>query len=131
MPEDPPQQLKDFEAPATVLEPTVPLSAGQTFWYSLASLGCGMFFSFNNAVIPLFLKNFTGDARILGLMSSTHSIEGAVIQPIVGTLSDRLRSPKGRRRPFIWIFIPLTALFMFLTPAGAVLPIGIRLAVLI
>src|SRR5438309_444103 len=97
-------------------EPIKRLTLGQILWYNLASLGCGTFFSFNNAVIPLFLKNYTHNAVIQGLMSSTHSVEGAVIQPIVGAMSDRMRSPLGRRRPFMLIFFPLTALFMVVTP---------------
>src|SRR5438105_4686018 len=107
--------------------PTKPLSPAGVFWYSIASLGCGMFFSFNNFVLPLFLKQYTHDARILGLMGSSHSVEGAVIQPIVGGLSDRLRSRWGRRRPFMLIFIPISALFLAITPALGGAPAAIRL----
>src|SRR5579872_6636456 len=109
-------------------EPTQPLSPVATFWYSLANLGYGTFFSFNNAVIPLFLKSYTHNAIILGLMGSTHSVEGAVIQPIVGTLSDRTRSPWGRRRPFILPFTLLSVLLLILTPPASHLPTGLRLA---
>src|SRR5262249_22127837 len=108
-----------------------PLSPLQVFWYSLANLGCGAFFSFNNAVLPLFLKRYTDNNILLGLMGSTHSVEGAVIQPIVGTWSDRLRAPMGRRRPFLLIFIPLTALFLWLTPLMGGLPPSIRLPVIV
>ncbi len=111
----------------TAAEPYRPLSPLQIFWYSLASLGCGTFYSFNNAVLPLFLERFTHNAIILGLMGSTHSVEGAVIQPIVGTLSDRLRSPLGRRRPFMLLFIPLCTLFMLLTPGAGHLAASSRL----
>jgi maltose/moltooligosaccharide transporter len=103
------------------------LSGAQTFWYSLANLGYGMFFSFNNAVMTLFLQRFTTSQFIIGMLGSTHSIEGAVIQPIVGTYSDRLRHPLGRRRPFMLRFIPISALFMVLSPVAAHLPASIRL----
>jgi len=119
-----------------IIEPTSagekpPLSLARMIWYSLANLGYGTFFSFNNAILPLFLKTYTSNAIILGLLSSSHSVEGAVIQPIVGTLSDRMRSRLGRRRPFLLLFIPLCALFMVLTPVLAHLPGAVRLAALV
>src|SRR5919202_25880 len=52
-------------------------------------------------------------------LSSTRSIEGAVIQPAVGAWSDRIWTPLGRRRPFMLIAMPLCALFMALTPLAA------------
>ncbi len=107
------------------------LPLATTLWYSLANLGFGTFFSFNNAVLPLFLKTYTNNAIILGLMSSSHSLEGAVIQPVVGTISDRLRHRLGRRRPFLLVFVPLCAIAMALTPPLAVLPAPIRLAALV
>lgn len=115
--------------PHNATEETQPsLSPLRSFWYSLANLGYGAFYGFNNAVLPLFLKHFTQDARLIGLMGSTHSFEGTIIQPLVGAASDRMRSRWGRRRPFMLIFTPLSALFLILTPAVAHLPINVRLA---
>ncbi len=99
-------------------ETETPLSTGKMLAYSLANFGYGAFYALNNAVIPLYIKHFTNDARLQGLMGSTHSFEGAVIQPIVGSASDRLRTPLGRRRPFILVFAPLSALLILLTPAA-------------
>lgn len=107
------------------------ISAGTMWAYSIANLGCGTFYAFNNYILPLYLKNFTGNAVILGLMGSTHSIEGAVIQPLVGSASDRLNSRFGRRRPFLLIFFLLSALLLWLTPAAAALPQGLRLVSII
>jgi maltose/moltooligosaccharide transporter len=86
--------------------------------YSLANFGYGAFYSLNNAIIPLFISHFTNDARLKFLMGSTHSFEGAVIQPLVGSASDRLRTRLGRRRPFILIFAPLTVLLILLVPVA-------------
>src|SRR5262249_14497280 len=104
-----------------------PLSPVRVFWYSFASLGCGMFFSFNNAIIPLFLDRFTHNNVILGLMGSSHSVEGAIIQPIVGTWSDRLCAPMGRRRPFMLIFFPLCAVFLMATPLAGAMSATVKL----
>jgi Na+/melibiose symporter-like transporter len=90
-----------------------------------------MFFSFNNFVLPLFLKRYTDNPIIIGLMGSTHSVEGAIIQPIVGTLSDRRRSRLGRRRPFMLLFAPISAVLMAITPAITTLPESVRLGMLV
>src|SRR6185369_17631400 len=45
------------------------------------------------------------------------------IQPPVGAWSDRVRSPLGRRVPFIIIGAPITALAFGLIPMAAVLPL--------
>ncbi len=84
--------------------------------YACASLGTGAFYAFNNAALPLFLRPLTGSDVLIGLLSSTRSVEGALVQPLVGTWSDRLRSPLGRRRPFLIVAVPLSALVLALTP---------------
>lgn len=108
-----------------------PLSLGGMLWYCVASIGCGVFFSFNNFILPLFMKQYTNDARLIGLMGSSHSLEGAIIQPIVGSLSDRTRTRWGRRRPFMMIFFPLSALFLLITPHAGSLPSSMRLAAIL
>ena len=84
--------------------------------YAAGSIGTGAFYAFNNFVLPPILKSFGAPDLLIGLLSSTRSIEGAVIQPTVGALSDRIWTTYGRRRPFILIGIPLSALFFL---AGA------------
>src|ERR1043165_3183844 len=58
--------------------------------YAAASIGTGAFYAFNNFVLPPILKSFGAPDLVIGLLSSTRSIEGAVIQPTVGSLSARL-----------------------------------------
>jgi Na+/melibiose symporter-like transporter len=128
---DPNHAAPGLSTPREEAGPTKPLTLAQMIWYSVANLGCGVFYSFNNAVLPLFLQQFTHDARLLGLMGSTHSIEGAVIQPIVGAVSDRTRTRLGRRRPYMLLFLPLSALLVALTPAASHLPVGIRLGLVV
>ena len=86
----------------------------RTLLYSAGSIGAGAFFAFNNFVLPQVLKAAGAGDLLTGLLSSTRSMEGAIIQPIVGALSDRTRTPIGRRRPYILVGIPLSAaLFLF------------------
>jgi len=105
--------------------------AHRTFWYCIANLGYGMFFALNNASLTLFLNNMGARNVLIGLMGSSHSLEGAVIQPLIGAASDRLHSPLGRRRPFMLAFAPLSALFLLLTPAASHLPLNMRLGVVV
>jgi maltose/moltooligosaccharide transporter len=106
---------------ATRAEPP-PLRLPAMLAYAAASLGTGAFYAFNNAALPLFLRPLTGNDVLIGLLSSTRSVEGAVIQPLVGSVSDRLRTPLGRRRPFFIAAIPVAALLLALTPLAPSLP---------
>lgn len=99
--------------------------------YSIANLGYGAFYTLNNAILSLYLRRFTANAIVIGLLGSTHSFEGAVIQPLVGSASDRMRSKWGRRRPFILTAIPISSLFLLLTPMCAMLPHNLRLAAMV
>ena len=87
------------------------LTRTRTLLYSAGSVGAGAFFAFNNFVLPQLLKAAGASDLLTGLLSSTRSIEGAIIQPTVGVLSDRTRGRFGRRRPFIALGIPLSAAF--------------------
>src|SRR3979411_2978432 len=87
------------------------LSLATKLLYSAGSIGTGAFYAFNNFVLPPILKSFGASDLLIGLLSSTRSIEGAVIQPTVGVLSDRVWTRFGRRRPFMLIGIPLSAAF--------------------
>ena len=90
------------------------LDKKKTALYSAASIGTGAFFAFNNFVLPPILKSFGAPDLLTGLLSSTRSIEGVIIQPTVGAISDRIWTPFGRRRPFMLVGIPLSALFFLL-----------------
>jgi maltose/moltooligosaccharide transporter len=92
------------------------VSKTRTALYSAASVGTGAFFAFNNFVLPPILKAFGAPDLLIGLLSSTRSIEGAVVQPVIGTVSDRIWTPLGRRRPFLVFGVSLSAVF-FLTTA--------------
>ncbi len=104
------------------------LSPATSALYAAGSVGAGIFYTFNNFVLPPILKSFGAPDLLIGLLSSTRSIEGAVIQPTIGALSDRVWTRFGRRRPFILIGIPLSALFFV---AGAFVHSLLALAVVI
>jgi Na+/melibiose symporter-like transporter len=104
------------------------LSATTSTLYAAGSIGTGAFYAFNNFVLPPILKAFGAPDLLIGLLSSTRSIEGAVIQPTVGAWSDRVWTRFGRRKPFLLIGIPLSALFFI---AGAFVTSLLPLAIVI
>jgi maltose/moltooligosaccharide transporter len=89
----------------------------------LAFLGCsfsiGVFNAFNNFTLSLWLTGIGITSYILiGLLSNTKSLEGAIVSPIAGALSDRTWAGwLGRRRLFILVGGLLAALLLALTPA--------------
>ena len=97
--------------------------------YSAGSIGAGAFFAFNNFLLPLALKAAGAPDLLTGLLSSTRSIEGVVIQPTVGALSDRIWTRFGRRRPFIAVCIPLSAAFFLVASAAteSLLPLAVSI----
>jgi Na+/melibiose symporter-like transporter len=104
------------------------LSAKTSLLYAAGSIGTGAFYAFNNFVLPTILKSFGAPDLVIGLLSSTRSIEGALIQPTVGAFSDRVWTRFGRRRPFMLVGIPLSAIFFV---AGAFVNSLLPLAVVI
>jgi maltose/moltooligosaccharide transporter len=97
--------------------------------YSAGSVGAGAFYAFNNFLLPLALKAVGAPDLITGLLSSTRSIEGVVIQPTVGAASDRIWTRLGRRRPFIALCIPISALFFLVASASTVALVPLAVAI--
>jgi len=62
-----------------------------------------------NTVIPLSLRHFTADARLIGLILAIHPALGFLVQPVVGILGDRIWTPVGRRATFLVVCAPLAA----------------------
>ena len=106
-----------FTGGIAVHEPVADPSSGrQRALYSVGALGWGAYNGFNNAILSLVLHAITHNPFIIGYLSNTRTIEGFVIQPLVGRWSDRTTSPLGRRRPFILAAIPVTVALLLLIP---------------
>ena len=77
-----------------------------------------------NAFVPLFLANKFGvRPGLIGFFMTLDNIAALFIQPAVGAWSDRLRTPIGRRLPFILFGAPLAAVAFGIIPIAAVLPL--------
>ncbi|MBM3123815.1 MAG: SLC45 family MFS transporter [Chloroflexi bacterium] len=100
------------------------LNYGKTFLLGFGFFGVSVVWGVYNAFVPIFLSNKFGLApSIIGLFMTLDNIAALFIQPPVGAWSDRLRTPLGRRIPFIVAGAPITAVAFGLIPLAAVLPL--------
>jgi len=97
---------------------------GKIFLLGFGFFGVSVIWSVYNAFVPLFLANKFGLAPAwIGFFMTLDNIAALFIQPPVGAWSDRLRTPLGRRMPFILVGAPLGALAFGIIPVAAVLPL--------
>ncbi len=100
------------------------LNYRKTFLLGFGFFGVSVIWGVYNAFVPLFLSNrFNLPAALIGLFMTLDNIAALLIQPPVGAWSDRLRTPIGRRMPFILVGAPLAALAFGLLPLAAILPL--------
>ena len=100
------------------------LNYGKTFLLGLGFFGVSVIWGIYNVFVPLFLANKFGLAPAwIGFFMTLDNIAALLIQPPVGAWSDKLRTPIGRRMPFILIGAPIGAVVFGVIPLAAVLPL--------
>lgn len=100
------------------------LNYGKTFLLGFGFFGVSVIWGVYNAFVPLFLANkFSLAPAWIGFFMTLDNIAALFIQPPVGAWSDRLRTPIGRRMPFILIGAPVAAIAFGLIPIASVLPL--------
>ncbi len=94
------------------------------FLLGFGFFGVSVIWATYNAFVPLFLANKFGlQPAVIGFFMTLDNIAALFIQPPVGAWSDRLRTPIGRRMPFILIGAPIGAIVFGLIPIASVLPL--------
>lgn len=97
---------------------------GKIFLLGFGFFGVSVIWGVYNAFVPIFLANKFGlEAAFIGFFMTLDNVAALFIQPPVGAWSDRLRTPIGRRLPFILVGAPITALAFGIIPLAAVLPL--------
>lgn len=97
---------------------------GKIFLLGFGFFGVSVIWSVYNAFVPVFLSEKFGLAPFwIGFFMTLDNIAALFILPPVGSWSDRLRTPIGRRMPFILVGAPISALAFGLIPLAAVLPL--------
>ena len=100
------------------------LNYGKTFLLGFGFFGVSVIWGVYNAFVPIFLANkFNISPGIIGFFMTLDNIAALFIQPPVGAWSDRMRTPLGRRIPFILVGAPISAVAFGLIPLAAVLPL--------
>ncbi|QIA26628.1 SLC45 family MFS transporter [Thermaerobacter sp. PB12/4term] len=90
-------------------------------WWRVVILGTGylgiqVVWTLYNAYLPNFYGQYLASNFLIGLIMILDNVAAATIQPYFGALSDRVSTHLGRRMPFIFIGVPLTALGLVLIP---------------
>ncbi len=97
---------------------------GKIFLLGFGFFGVSIIWATYNAFVPIFLQEKFGLApALIGFFMTLDNIAALLIQPPVGAWSDRLRTPIGRRMPFILIGAPIGAIVFGLIPLAAILPL--------
>ncbi len=83
-----------------------------------------------NVFVPVLLANkFQLGPASIGAFMALDNIAALLIQPPVGAWSDRLRTPIGRRMPFILVGAPVAAVVLGFLPMAAAFAVFISCAV--
>jgi Na+/melibiose symporter-like transporter len=97
---------------------------GKIFLLGFGFFGVSVIWATYNAFVPIFLQaKFGLQPALIGFFMTLDNIAALFIQPTVGAWSDRLRTPIGRRIPFILIGAPIGAIAFGIIPLAAVLPL--------
>ncbi len=112
------------------------LTKKQMVTFSIGQLGWSLLSGIISAwLVTFYLPTETGVTRfiypfllggfitVLGIITASSRIFDAVTDPLIASLSDRSRNPKGRRMPFMkWAAIPLSicTVLIFCAPINAI-----------
>lgn len=97
---------------------------GKIFLLGFGFFGVSVIWGVYNAFVPIFLADrFNLPPVLIGFFMTLDNIAALFIQPSVGAWSDRLRSPIGRRMPFILVGAPIGALAFGILPIATALPV--------
>lgn len=96
-------QNQELNGPDLVARPLQRVSGSYLFWITVANFGASLALmvplSYSIAVRVAQLA--PGHEEVLGYVTGTAQLVYLILSPLIGVWSDRLRSPFGRRAPFI------------------------------
>jgi MFS family permease len=72
--------------------------------------------NFYDAQVPPLLKTHITSAALIGLLMGLDNFLGIFIQPWMGSRSDRTRTRRGRRMPYLLVGMPVAAVLFVLIP---------------
>jgi maltose/moltooligosaccharide transporter len=108
-------------------------SVPRTFLLGFGFLGVSIIWSMYNTYVPIFLKEGYGlKSTAIGAIMTIDNVFAIVLLPFLGALSDRTRSPLGRRRPYILVGSILATAFIVTIPsASASQKLGLMMLIIV
>lgn len=101
----------------------IKLGRGFKITWGIAALGTSLIAGIYAALLPIFYQDYLGlQARWWAVASLVYAIWNALNDPLFGYLSDRTRSRRGRRIPYMRYtapFLALTFILVWFAPRGA------------
>ena len=97
------------------------------FFYPVLGWGVSSIEAMSSTMIPITMRHFFESKTVIAILIDLNRLFGFLVQPYVAARGDTLRSPLGRRRPFLMFGLPVTMFFMLLAGLSPVLfpgPIG-------
>lgn len=96
----------------------------QKISYLGGAFALGVYGAFNNYTMALWLSMFTTSYVVISFLGNSRSLEGSVVSPTIGFLSDHTwLGWLGRRRPFILVGGLSSAILIAATPTISHLPL--------
>ncbi len=101
-----------------------------TFLIGLGFFTMGLMDPLYDTYIPIFLSNFIESNALIGSIMTLDNVFAIFLIPIFAALSDRTRTPIGRRMPYIISLLPLSALAFALIPFSALSSLGLLITLI-
>lgn len=93
------------------------LNYKRTLLIGLAFLSISSFWQMYDSIIPLILQNtFHLNESFIGALMAVDNVLAVFLLPIIGTLSDKVDTPLGKRTPFVLCGTVVAVLLMMLLP---------------
>lgn len=90
-----------------------------TFLIGLGFFTMGLMDPLYDTYVPIFLSKYIDSKGLVGSIMTFDNILAIFLIPVFSALSDRTRTPIGRRMPFIIVLLPLSAVMFGLIPFSA------------
>ncbi len=95
------------------------LKVGRTILIGMAFLSISAFWQMYDNIIPLILKNsFELGETVTGVIMAMDNVLALFLLPVLGSLSDKVNTPYGKRTPFIVGGTILAILCMMMLPVA-------------
>ena len=95
------------------------LNYKRTFFIGFAFLAISAFWQMYDNIIPLILQNtFHLSETVIGAVMAIDNVLAVFLLPIIGTLSDKVDTPLGKRTPFIIGGTAVAVAVMMLLPVA-------------